>query len=84
MGRFTGILSIIKTLYPDKDADDALYELYQKQGCNAASVARYLQDEHQVELSHSGLWRQIERIKKDRLINGISQLINDANGDGGE
>ena len=84
MGRFTGILTIIKKLYPDKDAEAALYDLYQEQGCNAAAVARYLQNKHQVELSHSGLWRQIERIKKDRLINGINQLINDANGNGGE
>ena len=84
MGRIEGIPSIIKNLYPDKDADDALFDLYQKQGNNAAAVARYLHDTFQVEISHSGLWRQIERIKKDRLIKGINQLINGVNGNGGD
>lgn len=64
----------VKLLYPELHPEDALYALYRQKNCNCAEVARYISDrlEHLgIRISRSGVWREIEKIEKNRMINGF-------------
>ena len=72
MGRHPEIPRLLKKMYPNMTADDALYSLYTSNKCNCSEVARIITKNTGVAVSPSGIWRHIERIEKDRMINGFN------------
>lgn len=72
MSRNKSIPEIVKLIQPDIHPDDTLYGLYRNLNCNCSAVARYITEKTGINVSISGVWRHIERIDKDRIINGMN------------
>lgn len=70
MSERKSILAIIRTFNPHIYPDEALYGLYRECNSNCSAVARLIAAQTGVSVSPSAIWRHIERIKKDRQING--------------
>lgn len=79
MGRHPEIPGLLKQMYPKLLPDDALYALYTSNKCNCSKVARIITEDTGTSVSPSGIWRHIERIDKDKMINGFNGVVSNGN-----